>query len=37
MLIGFGSDVFDDIARHYIDIDLEQRLYGRLSTVAKQA
>ena len=37
MLIGFGSDVFDDIARHYIDINLEQRLYERLSTVSKEA
>jgi len=27
MLIGFGSDSFDDIARHYIDTDLEQRVY----------
>ncbi len=24
MLIGIGSDTFDDIARHYIDIDIEQ-------------
>jgi len=27
MLIGYGSDSFDDIARHYIDTDLEQRVY----------
>jgi hypothetical protein len=37
MLIGLGSDVFDDVARHYIDINLEQRLYERLSTVLKEA
>ncbi len=27
MLIGYGSAPFDDIARHYIDTDLEQRVY----------
>ena len=27
MLIGFGSGAFDDIARYYIDTDLETRAY----------
>jgi len=31
MLIGIGSDTFDDIARHYIDTDLEQRTYEWLN------
>jgi len=35
LLIGWGSDVFDDIARHYIDKDLENRVYDRLSSVLK--
>jgi hypothetical protein len=35
MLIGFGSDAFDDIARHYIDTDLEHRLVERLTSVLK--
>lgn len=35
LLIGFGSDTFDIIARHYIDTDLEQRLYNHLSSQLK--
>jgi hypothetical protein len=35
MLIGYGSDVFDDIARHYIDTDLENRLVTQLTSVLK--
>ena len=35
MLIGFGSDTFDIIARHYIDTDLEQRLYDRFNSRLK--
>ena len=35
MLIGFGSAPFDDIARHYIDIDLETRLYDRFTSRLK--
>jgi hypothetical protein len=35
LLLGWGSDVFDDIARHYIDKDLENRVYDRLSSVLK--
>jgi len=35
MLIGYGSAPFDDIARHYIDTDLENRLVARLSSVLK--
>jgi hypothetical protein len=35
MLIGFGSSTFDQIARYYIDIDLENRLVNRLSSVLK--
>lgn len=31
MLIGYGSAPFDDIARHYIDADLEQRVYEMFS------
>ena len=31
MLIGFGSGAFDDIARHYIDTDLETRVYEMFS------
>ena len=27
LLLGFGSSPFDTIAKHYIDTDLEQRLY----------
>lgn len=35
LLIGWGSDPFDDIARHYIDLDLEHRLVDRLTSVLK--
>ncbi len=35
MLIGYGSAPFDDIARHYIDTDLESRLVTHLSSVLK--
>jgi hypothetical protein len=35
LLIGFGSDTFDIIARHYIDTDLEHRLYDRLTSQLK--
>jgi hypothetical protein len=35
MLIGYGSAPFDDIARHYIDTDLESRLVSHLSSVLK--
>jgi len=35
MLIGYGSAPFDDIARHYIDNDLENRLVSHLSSVLK--
>jgi hypothetical protein len=35
MLIGFGSGAFDDIARHYIDTDLETRLYDRFTSRLK--
>ena len=35
LLIGFGSSTFDDIARSYIDLDLETRLYDRLTSVLK--
>lgn len=35
MLIGYGSDTFDDIARHYIDTDLENRLVAHLSSGIK--
>lgn len=35
LLLGWGSDVFDDIARHYIDLDLESRLVDRLTSVLK--
>jgi hypothetical protein len=35
MLIGYGSAPFDDIARHYIDTDLETRLIKRLESVLK--
>lgn len=31
MLIGYGSAPFDDIARHYIDADLEQQAYEMLN------
>ena len=35
MLIGYGSAPFDDIARHYIDTDLETRLYDRFTSRLK--
>jgi hypothetical protein len=35
MLIGYGSAPFDDIARYYIDTDLETRLIKRLESVLK--
>jgi hypothetical protein len=35
LLIGFGSRTFDNIARHYIDTDLEHRLVERLTSVLK--
>jgi hypothetical protein len=35
LLIGWGSDPFDDIARHYIDTDLEHRLVERLTSLLK--
>jgi hypothetical protein len=35
MLIGYGSDSFDDIARHYIDTELETRLYDRFTSRLK--
>ena len=35
LLIGWGSNPFDDIARHYIDIDLENRLVSHLTSVLK--
>jgi hypothetical protein len=35
LLIGLGSAPFDDIAKHYIDTDLEQRVYDRLSSQLK--
>jgi hypothetical protein len=35
LLIGWGMDTFDSIARHYIDIDLETRLVERLTSVLK--
>jgi hypothetical protein len=35
LLIGYGSAPFDDIARHYIDTDLETRLYDRFTSRLK--
>ena len=35
MLHGWGSAPFDDIARHYIDTDLETRLYDRFTSRLK--
>jgi hypothetical protein len=35
LLIGWGTDTFDSIARHYIDIDLENRLYDRFTSRLK--
>jgi putative heme iron utilization protein len=35
LLLGWGSPVFDDIARHYIDKDLENRLVNHLTSVLK--
>lgn len=37
MLIGWGSTAFDEIARNYIDADLERRLFDRLSKNLKAA
>lgn len=35
MLIGWGTHVFDRIARHYIDINLESRLVEHFTSVLK--
>ena len=35
MLQGWGVNVFEDIARHYIDSDLENRLVNHLTSVLK--
>jgi hypothetical protein len=35
MLIGMGSTTFDRIARHYLDISLEQRLVEHLTSQLK--
>jgi hypothetical protein len=35
MLLGWGVNVFEDIARHYIDTDLENRLVNHLTSVLK--
>lgn len=35
LLQGWGSDVFDDIARHYIDEDLTERLTEHFSSSLK--
>jgi hypothetical protein len=35
LLIGWGSDTFDSIARHYMDIELETRLYDRFTSRLK--
>lgn len=35
LLLNWGSDTFDSIARHYIDIDLETRLYDRFTSRLK--
>lgn len=35
LLLGFGSGPFDLIAKHYIDTDLEQRVYDRLNSQLK--
>lgn len=35
LLQGWGSDVFDDIARHYIDEDLMERLVDSFSSSLK--
>lgn len=35
LLMGWGSDTFDSIAKHYIDTDLEQRIYTRLNSQLK--
>lgn len=35
MLIGYGSAPFDDIAKHYIDTDLEARLFDRFTSQLK--
>ena len=35
LLIGFGSRTFANIARHYIDTDLETRLYDRFTSRLK--
>jgi hypothetical protein len=35
LLLGFGSAPFDIIAKHYIDTDLETRLYDRFTSRLK--
>ena len=35
MLIGWGTHVFDRIARHYMDINLESRLVEHFTSVLK--
>ena len=35
LLLGFGSAPFDIIAKHYIDTDLEQRLYDQFTSQLK--
>ena len=35
LLIGWGSDTFDSIARHYMDIELETRFYDRFTSRLK--
>ena len=35
MLQGWGVNVFEDIARHYIDSDLENRLVNHLTSALK--
>lgn len=37
LLLGFGSTPFDLIAKHYIDTDLEQRLYENFSQSLSRA
>lgn len=32
LLIGFGSSPFDDIARHYIDLEMSERLHEMFAT-----
>ena len=35
MMLGWGVNVFEDIARHYIDTDLENRLVNHFTSVLK--